>query len=180
MFRILKLTADIEIIWCDKTPFDDAYLHPLCKSIEDQGSFSDDGVIAIVRRCISHTNNGIRYNQNNSYLRRMVVRTIDESITETRMVILIKFREFMMRDLTPLNPDLLEPMNAYVPDTSIINIITAICYEIDGDTWYKNSRDDASEFFQDRPFPRYGVETLGFPGIVMTATTIRLHRVQSS
>ena len=53
MFRILKLAADIEIIWCDKTPFDDAYLHPLYKSIEDQGSFSDDGVIAVVRRRIS-------------------------------------------------------------------------------------------------------------------------------
>ena len=180
MFRILKLSADIEIIWCDKTPFDDAYLHPLYKSIEDQGSFSDDGVIAVVRRRISRTNNDIRYNRNDSYPRRMIVRTLDdESTTESRMAILMKFREFMMRpehnrfgydylvnehsDLTPLNPDLLEPVNAYVPDTSIVNIITAI-YEIDDDTWYQNNRDVASDFFPDGPFPRYAVEMLGFPG----------------
>jgi hypothetical protein len=59
MFRILKLAADIEIIWCDKTPFDDAYLHPLFKSIEENNSFSDEGVIMIVRRRISRTNNDI-------------------------------------------------------------------------------------------------------------------------
>jgi hypothetical protein len=57
---------------------------------------------------------------------------------------------------------LLEPVNAYIPDTSIINIITTI-YEIDDDTWYENNRDIANDFFLDRPFPMYAVEMLGYP-----------------
>jgi hypothetical protein len=95
------------------------------------------------------------------------------------MAILMLFWEFMRRpehnrfgydyllnehsDLTPLNPTLLEPVNAYIPDTSIVNIITAI-YEIDDDTWYQNNLDIANDFFPDRPFPVYAVaEMLGFP-----------------
>jgi hypothetical protein len=178
MFKILKLAADIELIWCEKTPVDDAYIHPLIKSIEDHGSFLEDGVIAVVRRRISRTNNDIQYNRNDSYPRRMIVRTVDESTTETRTAMLMKFREYMMRpehnrfsydyvvnehsDMTPLTPHLLEPVNAYIPDTPIVNIIKAI-YEIEDDTWYDNNRDIAGDFFPDRPFPRYAVEILGFP-----------------
>ena len=178
MFRILKLAADIEIIWCEKTPVDDAFIHPLIKTIEEHGTFLEDGVIAVVRRRISRTNNDIQNNRNDSYPRRLIVRTVDESTTETRMGVLMKFREYMMRpehnrfnydyvvnehsDMTPLNPDLLEPVNAYVPDTSIVNIIKGI-YEIEDNTWYENNREIASDFFPDRPFPRYAVEILGFP-----------------
>jgi hypothetical protein len=182
MFRILKLAADIEIIWCNKTPFDDAYLHPLYKSIEEHNSFSDEDVIAVVRRRISRANNDIQYNRNDSYPRHMIVRTVEESTTESRMAILMLFREFMMRpehnrfgydyllvsehsDLTPLNPTLLEPANAYIPDTSILNITTAIYEKDDDTTWYQNNQEIASDFFPDRPFPMYAVEMLGFPKV---------------
>jgi hypothetical protein len=178
MFRILKLAADIEIIWCEKTPFDDAYLHPLFKGIEENNLFSDEGVIAIVRRRVSRTNNEIQFNWNDSYPRRMIVRTVDESTKESRMAILMLFRQFMMRpennrfgydytvsehsDLTPLSSTLLEPVNAYIPDTSIVNLITTI-YEIDDNKWYQSNRDIASDFFGDTPYPIYAVETLGYP-----------------
>jgi hypothetical protein len=110
----------------------------------------------------------------------MIVHTVDESTTESRMAILANVilgihdatgdnrfgYEYLVNehsDLTPLNPTLLEPVNAYIPDTSIVNLITTI-YEIDDDTWYANNRDIANDFFADRPYPMmYAVEMLGYP-----------------
>jgi hypothetical protein len=32
LFKILKLKADIETVWCEKTPRDDAFIRPLLKN----------------------------------------------------------------------------------------------------------------------------------------------------
>jgi hypothetical protein len=177
-FKILKLKADIEVIWCEKGPGDDAFIHPLIKQIEENNMLGEQGVIAVVRRRMSRTDNSVRFNQNDAYPRRLIVRTVDESTHQSRMAMLMLCRDFMMRpennrftyeyqvdnssDLTPLKEDMLEPVNAYIPDSSIVNIIMAV-YEIDNDTWFTRNRDIATDYFGDVPYPRYAVEMLGYP-----------------
>lgn len=73
-FNILKLKADIEVIWCKKTPRDDAFIHPLLiKQIEDNRMFNEYGVIAVVHRRVSRTENYIVcFNDNDAYPRRLI------------------------------------------------------------------------------------------------------------
>jgi len=98
LFKILKLAADIEVIWCEKSPRDDAFLYPLVKNIEGVNQFGNEGVIAVTHRRISRTDNSVLFNANDSsYPRRLIVRTIDESTPESRRAILMLFRDFMMR-----------------------------------------------------------------------------------
>jgi hypothetical protein len=88
------------------------------------------------------------------------------------------FRDFMMRpennrfgyeyvvdntsDVTPLSDDMLEPVNAYIPDSSIVNVILAV-YENDDKTWYSRNVDIAADYFGDMPYPRYAIDMLGYP-----------------
>jgi len=178
LFKILKLAADIEVIWCEKSPRDDAFLYPLVKNIEGANQFGDEGVIAVTHRRISRTDNSVLFNANDSYPRRLIVRTIDESTPESRRAILMLFRDFMMRpennrfgyeyvvdntsDVTPLSDDMLEPVNAYIPDSSIVNVILAV-YENDDKTWYSRNLDIAADYFGDMPYPRYAIDMLGYP-----------------
>lgn len=178
LFKILKLAADIEVIWCEKSPRDDAFLYPLVKNIEGANQFGDEGVIAVTHRRISRTDNSVLFNANDSYPRRLIVRTIDESTPESRRAILMLFRDFMMRpennrfgyeyvvdntsDVTPLSDDMLEPVNAYIPDSSIVNVILAV-YENDDKTWYSRNVDIAADYFGDMPYPRYAIDMLGYP-----------------
>ena len=46
-FKIIELKAEIEVIWCEKSPHDDAFLHPLIHEIEDNDSFYKHGIIGI-------------------------------------------------------------------------------------------------------------------------------------
>jgi hypothetical protein len=83
VFKVLKLKADIEIIWCEKLPRDDAFIHPLLKDIEDNESFREHGIITVVRRHMSHLDNTICFNANDPYPRRLIVRIVDESTPES-------------------------------------------------------------------------------------------------
>ena len=47
IFKIMKLKADIKVIWCERTPCDDAFIHPLIKDIEENDEFHDHGIIDI-------------------------------------------------------------------------------------------------------------------------------------
>jgi hypothetical protein len=97
VFKILKLKADVEIIWCDKTPRDDAFIHPLIKTIEETNTLRQHGLITVVRRRNSRQDNSVRFNGNDSFPRRLIVRAVDESTVESRKAILMVCREFMMR-----------------------------------------------------------------------------------
>jgi hypothetical protein len=163
VFKVLKLKADIEIIWCEKTPRDDAFIHPLIQDIEDNELFREHGIITIIQRRMSHLDNMICFNANDPYPRRLIVRIIDESTPESRRAILMLLRDFMMRpennryqydyqvnemsDVTPHDSEMLEPANAYIPDNAIVNVIMAV-YENGDETWYTNNREIANDYFE--------------------------------
>ena len=178
LFRIMKLKPDIEIIWCDKTPRDDAFIHHLVKHIEEENGFREQGVLMVCRRRMGRLDNSIHFNENDAFPRRLIVRVVDESTAQDRMAVLMLLCAFMMRpennrysyeyqvnetsDLTPQDPAELEPANAYIPDNSIVNLITAVYENVD-DGWYAHNQETATEYFADAPYPRYAVEQLGYP-----------------
>jgi len=181
-FKIIKLKPDVEIIWCEKTPRDDAFIHHLVKFIEDENGFREQGVVMVCRRRMSRLNNDLRTNDLDTFPRRLIIRVVDESTNQSRMAILMLLRDFMMRpehnrygntyqvnessDLTPLNANDLEPANAYIPDNTIVNLIEAIYENVDAG-WYGFNRENASDFFADTPYPRYAIEQLGYPNITV-------------
>jgi hypothetical protein len=178
VFKIMKLKADIEVIWCEKTPHDDAFIHPLIKDIEENDAFRDHGIVGITRRRAGRLDNSLLTNGIDGYPRRLIVRVVDESTHESRTAILMVLRQFMMRpennrysyeyavneasDLTPADEDMLEPVNAYIPDYSIVNIITAV-FETADTHWYENNIEIANDYFADQPYPRSAIDQLGFP-----------------
>jgi hypothetical protein len=83
VFKVLKLKVDIEIIWCEKTPRDDAFLHPLIKDIEDNESFHNHGIITVVRRRMSHLDNRLCFGETDLYPHRLIVRIINKSTPES-------------------------------------------------------------------------------------------------
>ena len=97
LFRIMKLKPDIEIIWCDKTPRDDAFIHHLVKHIEEENGFREQGVLMVCRRRMGRLDNSIRFNENDAFPRRLIVRVVDESTAQDRMAVLMLLCAFMMR-----------------------------------------------------------------------------------
>ena len=122
------------------------------------------------------------FNENDAFPRRLIVRVVDESTAQDRMAVLMLLRDFMMRpennrygyeyqvnetsDLTPQDAAALEPANAYIPDNSIVNLITAMYENVD-DGWFAHNQETATEYFADAPYPRYAVEQLGYPDAVV-------------
>jgi len=146
-FRIMKLKPDIEIIWCDKTPRDDAFIHHLVKHIEEENRFREQGILMVCRRRMGCLDNSICFNENDAFPRHLIVRVVDESTAQDRMAVLMLLCAFMMcpennrysyeyqvnktSDLTPQDPTEFEPANAYIPDNSIVNLITAVYENVD-------------------------------------------------
>ena len=178
VFKILKLKADIEIIWCKKTPRDDAFLHPLIKDIEDNESFREHGIITVVHCRMSRLDNTLCFNANDPYPHRLIVCIIDESTLESRRAILMLLWDFMIwpennryhydyqvnetSNVMPHDPEMLEPVNAYIPDNAIVNLIMAV-YETGDETWYATNCEIANDYFDDMPYLRYAIEQLGYP-----------------
>ena len=67
-----------------------------------------------------------------------------------------------MCDLTLANEEQLKPINAYIPDYSIVNIIMAI-FETANKNWYTNNVKITNDYFADQPYPHSAVDQLGFP-----------------
>ena len=174
----MKLKADIEVIWCEKSPHDDAFLHPLIHEIEDNAGFCEHGIIGISHHQAGHHNNMLLFNSADGYPHHLILRVVDESTHESCMGILMILQEFMMKpennrylyeyiinktsNLTPANEQQLEPANAYIPDYSIVNVIMAI-FETDDVNWYVGNIEIANDNFADQLYPRSAIDQLGFP-----------------
>ena len=133
----MKLKADIEVIWCEKSLHDDAFPHPLIREIEDNARFRECGIIGISCCRAGHCDNTLLFNSADGYPHHLILCVVDESTHESRMGILMILQEFMMKpennrysyeyiinktsDLTPANEQQLEPANAYILDYSIVN-----------------------------------------------------------
>jgi hypothetical protein len=63
---------------------------------------------------------------------------------------------------TRSNSEDLEPMDYYIQDDMIVNIID-IVYEDTDQSWYDKNRDNALTFFSGPIFPQWAIEKLGYP-----------------
>jgi hypothetical protein len=176
--KIVKLQPDYELIFIDSTPGTDGYGQKLYDHIKNNDGFRDEGVLLVVRRRISQNDNNVLTNIRDNYPRRAIVRLVDNSTRESRLAILSAFKTFLSlpennkfgydyvvndtSDLTPSNSEDLEPMDYYVQDDTILNIIN-IVYEDTDQSWYHKNRDSALTFFSGPTFPQWAVEKLGYP-----------------
>ena len=177
-FKIIKLKANIKVIWCEKSPCDDAFLHPLIHEIEDNDGFHEHGIIGISHHWAGHHDNMLLFNSADGYPHHLILCVVDESTHKSHMGILMILREFMMRpennwysyeyiinktsDLTLANEQQLEPANAYILDYSVINIIMAI-FETADENWYIDNIEITNDYFVDQPYPCSAIDQLGFP-----------------
>ena len=141
-FKIIKLKVDIKVIWCEKSPHDDTFLHPLIHDIEDNDRFHNHGIIGISHYQAGHLDNTLLFNNIDGYPCHLILHVVNESTHETCAAILMILHKFMMRpdnnqylyeyivnktsNLTLANEKQLEPINTYIPDYSIMNIIMAM------------------------------------------------------
>ena len=65
-------------------------------------------------------------------------------------------------NLTPADEERLEPINAYIPNYLIINIIMAV-FETAKKYWYQNNIKIMNDYFADQPYPHSAIDQLGFP-----------------
>ena len=59
---------------------------------------------------------------------------------------------------------MLEPVNAYIPDNVIVNLIKEV-YENGNETWYTNNREIANDYFGIEPYPHYAIEPFDGPAV---------------
>lgn len=175
--KIIKLRPEYELIYIDSTPGNDGYGQKLFDRIKDDG-YRADGVLMVVRRRVSKADNNVLNNTRDRYPRRAIVRIVDTSTPESRLEILNKFKAFLnlpennkfgydyvvneTSDLTPINTDHLEPLDHYIQDDMILNIISNI-YENADQTWYRNNAENALDFFSGPIFPQWAIDQLGYP-----------------
>jgi hypothetical protein len=175
--KIIKLRPDFELIYIESTPGNDGYGQKLFDRIKDDG-YRDDGVLMVVRRRVSQADNSVLNNARDRFARRAIVRIVTNSTPESRLEILNKFKAFLnlpennkygydyivneTSDLTPLDTDNLEPLDHYVQNDMIVNIIVNI-YENADQTWYRNNTESALDFFSGPTFPQWASDQLGYP-----------------
>ena len=185
--KIVKLRPDFELIWIDASPGNDAYAQPLFDFVEKEDGFKQEGVIMVIRRRISQGNNEVLTNANNTYPRRCIIRMVDDSTHDSRLAILRAMQAYIMRpehnkfgysyvvndasDLTPPNADALEPMDHFIQDDHIVNLILLV-FEDTGETWFADNVANALDFFSGPNFPDYAMEKLGYPARISIAANI--------
>ena len=179
VFKVVKLKADIEVIWCKRAPCDDAFIHPLIKDIGENDAFHDHRIIGITHCHASCLDNTLLFNDIDGYPCCLIVHVVDESTHRTcTMIFLMVLHQFMMRpennrylyeylvnkisDLTPADEEKLEPINALIPNYLIINIIMAM-FETANEHWYQNNMEIMNDYFADQLYPHSAIDQLGFP-----------------
>jgi hypothetical protein len=177
--KIVKMLPGFELAFIDSaTPGNDGFGQKLFNHIKNEDGFHEDGVLFVVRRRVSKEDNSMLTNAHDTYPRRCILRMVDESTHESRLAMLRAFQTFLMRpennkygyqyivndasDLTPHRAEDLEPMDHYLQNDMIVNVITNV-YENTGINWYANNRECALEFFSGPTFPPYAIEQLGYP-----------------
>jgi hypothetical protein len=176
--KIIKLRCDFELIWIDSTPNNDGYGQKLFDYITVEQGFKSEGILMVVRRRKNQQDNTVLTNANDKYPRRCILRMVDESTTESRLAILHALQAYLIRpehnkykyeyvvndasDLTPPNESDYEPMDHYLQDATIVNLMTLV-FEDANDSWFANNRECAFDFFSGPSFPKYAIERLGYP-----------------
>jgi len=68
-------------------------------------------------------------------------------------------------DLTPPQ-DQLEPMDAYLVDHQIVNLLQSVLEGADN-TFYENNQDIANDYFSGPIYPQCAVDALGYPAATL-------------
>jgi hypothetical protein len=176
--KIVKLRPEYELIFIESTPGTDGYGQKLYDHIKNNNGFRDDGVLLVVRRRISKMNNNVLTNTRDNYPRRVIVRLVETSTSESRLAILQAFRTFFnlpennkfgydyvvndASDLTPADEADHEAMDDYIQDDMIVNIIDMV-YEKTDQSWYSTDTENALAFFSGPTFPQWAIDKLGYP-----------------
>jgi hypothetical protein len=66
-------------------------------------------------------------------------------------------------DLTPPTEDQLEPMDVYLLDHQIVNLMEAV-FDGANSSFYENNQDIANQFFSSPIYPQCAINSLGYPG----------------
>ena len=177
--RIVKLACDFELIYIDGTPGNDGFGQRLFDHITNNNGFRNEGILMVAKRRVSQADNSVLANANNSFPRRVIIRSVGEegSTHESRLSILRALQSFLVRadnnrygyayivnkesDLTPAVETDLEPMDHYIHDMMIVNLMCSV-FEETGSGWYAANTENALDFFSGPTFPPYAVEQLGY------------------
>jgi hypothetical protein len=134
----------------------------------------------VAKRRVSQADNSVLANANNLFPRRVIIRSVGEegSTHESRLSILRALQSFLVRadnnrygyayivnkesDLTPAVETDLEPMDHYIHDMMIVNLMCSV-FEETGSGWYAANTENALDFFSGPTFPPYAIEQLGYP-----------------
>ena len=178
--KIMALRGlEFEILWVEKSPGTDGFIHHLTKEIDENQFMREEGLLQSVRRRQNSETDDIATNLRDGYPRKLIVRLVDQGSTpDTRRDILQQLADWLNRpdnnkfgytyivddrsDLTPPEENHLEPMNHYIQDHAICNIIQSI-YEQADDTWFENNPGVTSNFYGGPKYPMVAVEALGYP-----------------
>jgi len=178
--KIVKLACDFELIYIEGTPGNDGFGQRLFDHVTNNNGFRNEGVLMVAKRRVSQADNSVLANVNNSFPRRVIIRSVGEegSTHENRISILRALQAFLVRtdnnkfgyayivnkesDLTPQVDTELEPMDHYIHDMVIVNLMCRV-FEDTGSGWYAANTDSALDFFTGPTFPLYAIEQLGYP-----------------
>ena len=180
--KIVKLACDFEMIYIDATPGSDGFGQKLFDHITNNSGFRAEGILVVAKRRVSQTDNSVLSNANNAFPRRVIIRSVGEegSTHESRLSILRALQAFLVRtdnnkfgyayvinddsDLTPAVETDLEPMDHYIQDMMIVNLMCSV-FEETGNGWYTANTEHALDFFSGPTFPAYAIEQLGYPAL---------------
>jgi len=190
--KILKLRPDFELIWIDATPGNDGYGQKLYDHITRDEGFRDSGILMVAKRRVSLENTAVLTNVKDTYPRRCIVRFLgdDESTPTSRLAMLRALQAFLVRpvhnvynydylvneasDLTPVAEDDLEPMDHFIHDSIIVNLMCSVLMDT-GNGWYAENTKCALDFFSGPTFPTYAIDQLGYPAGGIDVNGIAAH-----
>jgi hypothetical protein len=178
--RITKLACDFELIYIDATLGNDGFGQKLFDHITNDAGFRAEGILAVTKRRVSLEDSSVMTNVKDTYPRRMMIRSVDEgtSTHASRLAVLRALQAFLVRpennkfgyayvvddasDLTPTHEADLEPMDRFLHDETIVNMMCLV-FEGTGPGWYAANRLSALDFFSGPNFPAYAIQQLGYP-----------------
>jgi hypothetical protein len=172
---VVKLACDFELIHIEGTPGSDGFGQRLIDHITNNNGFRNKGVLMFAKRHVSQADSSVLANADNSFPRRVIIWSVGEegSTHESRISILRALQAFLVQtdnnkfeyayivnkesDLTPVVDTNLEPMDHYIHDMVIINLMCRV-FEDTGSGWYAANTKSALDFFSGPTFPPYAIE----------------------
>jgi hypothetical protein len=146
--KIVKLTCDLELIYVKGTHGNDSFGQRLFDHFRNNNGFCNKGVLMVAKRHASQADNSVMVKkENNLFPRRVIIRSVDEegSTHESRISILSALQAFLVQtdnnkfryayivnkesNLTPVVNTNLEPMDHYIHDMVIVNLMCRIFEE---------------------------------------------------